>query len=65
MAVQLTNHIMNYHVDEMFQSAYKIFDSTETAMVKIHNDILRSVDNNDSVVLPIYRQPRVGSLRHS
>jgi len=22
VAVQLTNHIMNYHIDEMFQSAF-------------------------------------------
>ena len=35
----------------MFQSAYKVFHSTETALVKVHNDILRAVDNNDSVVL--------------
>ena len=40
MAVQLTNHIVNNHMD-----------STETALVKVHNDILRAVDNNDSVVL--------------
>ena len=51
VAVQLTNHIVNYHMDEMFQSAYKVFHSTETALFKVHNDILRAVDNNDSVVL--------------
>ena len=51
MAFQLTNHIVNHHMDEMFQSAYKVFHSTETALVKVHNDILRAVDNNDSVVL--------------
>ena len=49
VAVQLTNHIVNHHMDEMFQSAYKAFHST--ALVKVHNDILRAVDNNDSVVL--------------
>lgn len=51
VAVQLTNYIVNHHMDEMFQSAYKVFHSTETALVKVHNDILRAVDNNDSVVL--------------
>ena len=35
----------------MFQSVYKVFHSTETALVKVHNDILPAVDNNDSVVL--------------
>jgi len=38
-------------MDKMFQSAYKVFHLTETALVKVHNDILRAVDNNDSVVL--------------
>ena len=37
-------------MDKMFQPAYKVFHSTETALVKVHNDILRAVDN-DSVVL--------------
>ena len=50
VAIQLTNHIVNNHMDEMFQSAYKVFHSTETALVKVHNDILCAVDNNDSVV---------------
>ena len=51
MAVKLTSHIVNNYTDEMFQSAYKVFHSSETAPVKVHNDILRAVDNNDSVVL--------------
>ena len=51
VAVQLTNPVANHHMDEMFQSAYKVFHSTETALVKVHNDILCAVDNNDSVVL--------------
>ena len=51
MAVQLTNDIVNNHMDEMFQSAHKVFHSTESALVKVHNDILRAVDNNDFVVL--------------
>ena len=40
VAVQLTNHIVNYHMDEMFQSAYKIFNSTETALLKVHYVLL-------------------------
>ena len=34
VAVQLTNYIVNYLMDEMFQSAYKVFHLTETALVK-------------------------------
>ena len=33
VAIELANHIMNYHMYEMFQSAYKVFRSTETALV--------------------------------
>ena len=40
VAVQLANHVVNNHMDEMFQSAYKVFYSSETALVKVHNDIL-------------------------
>lgn len=55
-AVQLTNYIVNYHMDEMFQSAYKVFHLTETALVKIQNDVLRAVDDNDSIALLLIDQ---------
>ena len=50
-AIQLTDHVMSHHVDEVFQSAYKNFHSTETALVKVQNDILCAMDNNESVIL--------------
>ena len=57
VAVKLTNHIVNNHMDEMFRSvAYKVFHSTETGLVKVHNDILRADDNNDPVVLLLLDQ---------
>ena len=37
--------------DETFQSAYKAFHSTETALVRVHNDILTAIDNNNTVIL--------------
>lgn len=43
VAVQLKNYIINCHMDEMFQSAYKVFHSTEAALVEVQNDILRAV----------------------
>ena len=46
VAVQLTKHL-----DETFQSAYKEFHSTETALLRVHNDILCSLDQNKSVIL--------------
>ena len=38
-------------IDETFQSAYKNFHSTETALVRVQNDILCAIDNNESVIL--------------
>ena len=44
VAVQLTKHVMTNHLDETFQSAYKEFHSTETALLRVHNDILCSLN---------------------
>ena len=39
------------YLDETFQSAYKAFHSTETALIRVHNDILTAIDNNRTVIL--------------
>ena len=51
IALQLNEHISKHHLGETFQSAYKRFHSTETALVRVHNDILTAIDNNNSVIL--------------
>ena len=51
VVIQLTDHVMAHHLDETFQSAYKNFHSTETALVRVQNDILCAIDNNKSVIL--------------
>ena len=51
VAVQLTKHVMTNHLDETFESAYKEFHSTEIALLRVHNDILCSLDQNKSVIL--------------
>ena len=51
VAVQLTKHVTTKHLDEMFQSAYKDFHSTETALPRVDNNILCSLDQNKSVIL--------------
>ena len=42
---------MTNHLDETFQSAYKEFHSTETALLRVQNHILCSSDQNKSVIL--------------
>ena len=51
VATQLTDHVMKHHLDETFQSAYKNSHSTETALVRVQNDILCAIDNNESAIL--------------
>ena len=51
MVSQLINHISSNGLDEILQSAYKQFHSTETALVKVFNDIIRDVDRNRTVIL--------------
>ena len=36
---------------EAFQSAYKQDHSTETALMRVHNDILTAIDNRRTVIL--------------
>ena len=42
---------MTNHLDETFQSANKEFHSTETALLRVQNDILCPLDQNKSVIL--------------
>ena len=51
VAEQLTDHVKTHHLDVMYQSAFKVLHSTETALLKVQNDILRAVDDNKSVIL--------------
>ena len=50
VASQLINHIYSNGLDEIRQSAYKQFHSTETALVKVFNDIVLDVDRNRTVI---------------
>ena len=46
---QLQNHLSCHHLKEPFQSAYRQYHSTETALIKIRDDILFSMDAFDTV----------------
>ena len=35
----------------LFQSAYRAGHSTETALTRVHNDVLRAIDDGQCVIL--------------
>ena len=51
MAVQLLNNIDDNNLGELLQSAYKRHHGMESALLKVYNDILKDVDNQQTVVL--------------
>ena len=44
---RLTSHLSNNNLHEIYQSAYKKFHSTETALLKVFNDILCDLDDRN------------------
>ena len=49
--VRLQAYLDFNQLTEPLQSAYKLFHSCKTALVRIHNDILRAIDNRHCVML--------------
>ena len=50
VANQLISYINENNLNETFQSAYKQYHSTETALIRVHNDILSAFDNRGTVL---------------
>ena len=50
VANQLISYINKNNLNESFQSAYKQYHSTETALIRVHNDILTAIDNRRTVI---------------
>ena len=48
---QLNNHMTSHGLHEVYQSAYKASHSTETALLKVQNDILQAIDQRECVML--------------
>ena len=48
---QLTNYLRDIDFEESLQSSYKTFHDTETALVKVHNDIVSAIDNHSYIIL--------------
>ena len=50
-ASQLLDYLESNGYHEVYQSAYKLYHSTETALLRVMNDVLRAVDNKETVIL--------------
>ena len=51
VCVQLVNHLDKNGLYEIFQSAYRQLHSTETALLRVQNDILQAVDSRGGAIL--------------
>ena len=51
VCVQLVNHLDKNGLYEVFQSAYRQLHSTETASLRVQNDILQAVDSRGGAIL--------------
>ena len=51
LAMQVNDHLNANGLVETFQSAYKVGHSTESALLRVQNDILRSIDDGKGVLL--------------
>ena len=51
VVLQLNHHLSTSNLFETYQSAYRRLHSTETALLKVQNDILIALDNKQAVVL--------------
>ena len=49
--MRLTDYLCDNDLNESLQSAYKKHHSCETALLRVQNDILKSIDNKQCVVL--------------
>ena len=56
VAKQLVNHLESQTLFAAVQSAYHPGHSTETALLKVVNDLLSSADNGDAVILALLDQ---------
>ena len=50
---QLKGHLLKYNLLDSHQSAYREFHNTETALLKVHNDLLCAADKNDISILAL------------
>ena len=51
VCVQLVDHLKHNNLYEVFQSAYRQLHRTETALLRVQNDLLQAVDNHGGAIL--------------
>ena len=51
LCIQLIEHLKTNNLYEIFQSAYRQFHSTETALLCVQNGLLQAVDNEGRAIL--------------
>ncbi len=51
VAVRVTDYAITHNLYELMQSSYKMFHSTETAMIRVQNDLLHAIDSGNDVLL--------------
>ena len=51
VAKRMISHMDLNHLHELLQSAYKALHSCETALIRVHNDVLRAIDRGQCVML--------------
>ena len=49
--MQLGDHLKENNLSEIFQSAYRQLHSTETALLRVKNDIVQAVDSDGGAIL--------------
>ena len=66
IADQLNQYLAVYELSEVFESAYKRYHSTETALIRVQNDILRSIDDGSCVMILLLEMSAVfDTIDHS
>ena len=53
VCVQVVNHLKENDLYEIFQSAYRQLHSTETALLRVQNDIIHAVDSEVGAILTL------------
>ena len=53
VAARLHEHMSKHHLHEVMQSAYKPHHCVETALLRVQNDVLAALDDNQGVILAL------------